>query len=91
MSKGLFGSNRALLMACWRYQRADYRMTHAQIPAEVAREIVTMLNSFDQQTGAMHAIEEVEQWLRDNQLKIVKEAECESLLPEPVEPSGDTS
>lgn len=91
MSKGLFGSNRALLLACKRGQRNGYRLTKAQIPAEVAREIVTMLNDFDQQTGAMHAIEEVEQWLRDNQLKIVKEAECESLLPEPEEPLGATS
>lgn len=84
----LFKYAPALLPACRRFE--DLALS-AQIPADVKAHIVGLVAHAAMQTGALHAIEEVERWLRDNQLKIVKEDQCESLLPEPEAPSGDTS
>lgn len=83
----LFGYAPALLPACRRL--ASNRLRN-QIPPETKATIVGSLSPAAMQTGAIHAIEEVEQWLADNNLKIVKEDPCVSQLPEPVEPSEGT-
>lgn len=90
-TKRLFKYAEALQPACERHKRDGYRVSPKQIPDDVKTRIVTKLNGAKFQTGAIHAIEEVEQWLRDNQLIITKEQSCVLQLPEPAEPSADTS
>lgn len=87
----LFKYAPALYWACLRSKRNNYQVSVRQIPAEVSAHIVEMLDGAAFQTGAQHAIEEVEQWLRDNQLVITKEHPCVSQSPAPAEPSAATS
>jgi hypothetical protein len=91
VSTRLFKYAPGLQPACDRAKRAGYAMSTKQIPAEIKARIVQMLDGFDFQTGAIHAIEEVEQWLADNQLVIKKEEPCVSQSPAPAEPSAATS
>lgn len=88
-TRSLFKYAPALQPACERLRKGP--VFDPQIPDAEKARIIQLLRPAAMQTGAIHALQEVETWLRDNHLKIVKEDECVSQSLEPEAPSGDTS